>query len=81
MQLGVLIPLLVPLITEILKMIAASIDKKPPAPVYPASTAVTGMALAPLMGVDADSGAVLGMAGSAVYEGGLKPLIKKLKQS
>ncbi len=68
MGLGALIPLLVPLITELLKMLASKIDKAPPRVAYPASTPVTGMALAPLAGVDLETGAALGMAGSAVYE-------------
>lgn len=78
MGFGALIPLLVPLITELLKLLAAKIDKKPPSATYPLSTPIQGAALAPFMGVDEASGAVLGMAGSAVYEG-MKEGVKWVK--
>ena len=79
MGFSALIPLLVPVITELLKMLASTMDKKPPAPVIPATTPLTGMALGALDGLDMGASAALGMAGSAVYEAGLKPLLKKMK--
>ena len=68
MGLGVLIPLLVPLITELLKIIAQKIDKQPPRVTYSATTPLTGMALSPLAGIDPLTGAILGALGTWVYE-------------
>jgi len=76
MGLGVLIPVIVPLITELLKLLAAKIDKQPPRVAYPATTPLTGMALSPLAGVDPLTGALLGGLGSWVYE-----VVKSLKKA
>lgn len=71
-----LIPLVVPLLTELVKALIRKLDGVAPPAVYPLSTPLTGMALAPLVGVDTEIGAVLGMAGSMVYET-VKSLRKK----
>lgn len=74
MGLEVLIPLLVPLITELLKMVFKAIDKNPP----PASLPVASAGLGSLggswgLGLDPMLGGLLGLAGSGVYD-----FVKKL---
>ena len=63
-----LIPILVPIITELLKILAGKMGVELPKASLPASTPVQGVALGSLIGADPSMSALLGAAGSWAYE-------------